>query len=586
MEFTSFIEPSGALRVLMVEDSEDDAVLLRTELESLGSRLVWRRVEREADMRQALEEDWDIIISDHSMPAFSSEQALRVLRESGKDIPFIIYSGIMDDSMAEAAMREGVDDCVVKGQIGRLLPSVRRELRNVSARRAREQAERHVFHLAYFDALTELPNRHLFLDRVKQVLEKDAAAGGAIYFMGLDHFRRINDTFGFGVGDTLIRAIAARLREQIGEGAMVARIVGDGFAVHCPGVVAEADAAAAYGQTLLDAVCGAPYLHDQLEFYVSATVGVSRYPYDGTDIEALLKNAESAMAHAKRHGRGRVHLYDHDISVASSQRFEMESALRRAVERDELVLYYQPVIQVDSGRIIGVEALLRWRHPELGLLTPDRFIPLADETGMIIDIGNWVLRESCRQLKHWDAQGLDSLVVAINVSAVQFAQSQFPAQVAVVLQDTGLSPQRMELELTESVLMRDADNAIAALRTLKAMGIRTSVDDFGTGYSSLSYLRLFPIDILKIDKSFMRDIRGNGDGSPIVVAIAALAKSLNLATQAEGVETAVQLAFLEKLGCERMQGYLCSRPLPAADLEAFVRKAREKTVPQDSAAAA
>ncbi len=609
---------AGPLRVLAVEDSEDDAVLLRAELENAGAKLDFLRVDSASGMRVALNDaEWDVVISDHALPRFSSQEALRVLRESGKDIPFIIYSGTISDKTALAALEEGVHDCVPKGHVARLLPSIRRELCNAAVRHAKNEAESRLFQLAYFDALTELPNRNLFVEQVRQALEEPLKTGGTVFFLDLDHFRRINDTFGYPIGDMVLCKIATTLRQHLDSTAFVARIGGDVFAVHAPGL-SGADATA-FADTIREMIA-VPVRHDQLDFFMTATFGASSYPSDGLDELALLKQAESAMAFAKESGSP-VHFYSASLGEARSQRYALEQALRRAVTHGELRLHYQPIVSLrhpaacgetaqaiaedcaladaessssrarlqchdkncalcvhhlpssggDGDRIIGAEALVRWQHPELGLLAPDRFIPLADETGLIIDIGNWVLGEACRQVRAWEDAGFGHLSVAVNVSAVQFGQAHFIKQVAEVLRATGIEPDQLELEITESVLMRDADVTIAALRTLKQMGVRISVDDFGTGYSSLSYLRRFPINILKIDKSFTHDVLLEPDGAAIVAAIVALAKSLNLMTQAEGVETCDQLAYLRTRQCDRVQGYLFSKPLTEGDFQEFLR---------------
>ena len=566
---TNLSIPAEALRILAVEDSEDDAFLLRAELEGIGTQLAFRRVDSEASMRAALNDDeWDVVVSDHALPQFSSTDALRVLRETGKDVPFIIYSGTISEQLAVAAMDQGVADCVPKGQAARLLPSIRRELRSAETRRAKEQAESHVFRLAYFDALTELPNRHLFLEHVARVIAEQSDSGGAVFYVGLDHFRRINDTFGYAVGDSLMRQIADRLRGQLHREAFVARLGGDEFGAFRPGPITDGEAAS-FGERILQ-LFAQPFMHEKLEFFITATVGASCHARHGNEALDLIKSAESAMAYAKLSTSASMRLFSRELGEASTRRFELEAALRRAVTRDELVLHYQPVTDGDGQRILGTEALLRWQHAEFGLLPPDRFIPLADETGLIIEIGAWVLREACRQTRQWEKDGLGTLTVSVNVSAVQFAQPRFIAQVDKVLRDTGIEPERLELEITESVLMRDAGSTIATLRALKAMGVRISVDDFGTGYSSLSYLKRFPIDVLKIDQSFTRDILDADGSSEIVAAIAALAQSLNLATHAEGVETAHQFAFLRTLRCNRMQGYLYSPPLPPPQMERFL----------------
>jgi diguanylate cyclase (GGDEF)-like protein len=550
------------MRVLNVEDSEDDAHLLRSELASAGIDLNYRRVDSFAGMQAALQEsDWDVVISDHSMPSFSSLEALELLKQSGKDIPFIIFSGNIGEEVAVSAMHNGAHDYVYKGNFARLIPSIKRELKNAADRRAKKQAEAHVYQLAYYDELTGLPKRNLFCEKVGDVLSEraDSRAAAAMYFIDMDRLMRINNTYGYATGDALIRQVAQRLKECVGETGVLARVGGDKFAVFRGGVANSREI-----QTFADHVMesfGVPFAIENLEFYVTLSVGICVYPDDGEDVSTLLVNAESAMYLAKKLWRNNYQYYVKALGEASSRRLALETSLRRAVERGELFLQYQPIVDLKTGKFTGAEALVRWNHPEFGLLGPDNFIPLADETGLIIEIGEWVLHQACMQAKSWHDMGLYPMTIAVNVSAVQLGQTQLLNQVADVLSKTGLDPACLELEITESVLMQDAEASIKMLGALKDMGIKISVDDFGTGYSSLSYLKRFPIDILKIDKSFTRDIGRDADNSSIVTAIVALAKSLNLSVLAEGVESIEQLGFLRKEKCDRVQGYYYSRPV-------------------------
>lgn len=560
---------TAPIRVLIVEDSEDDVVLLCAELAETGRRFTYRCADSADSMAAALNNaDWDIVISDHAMPSFSSQEALGVLKRSGKDIPFIIYSGTISEQTAVAALRNGVHDCVQKGNFARLFPSIERELRNAAVRREKQHAEKHIYRLAYYDDLTGLPNRNLFRERVGEVLRQNPVATAAVYFLNIDRFMRINNTFGFAVGDVVLQQLAGRLQACLGESELLARFRGDDFAVFKSDVRNSAEIQARADSIM--AQFATPFVHDKLEFFITASMGICTFPQDGDEVDTLLKNAESAMSLAKRLWRNNYKYYLRELGETAAHRLALETALRHAVERKEFILDYQPIFAVATGELLGCEALVRWRHPELGVLPPDRFIPLADESGLIIGMGEWVLREACRQMKAWHDRGHRGLSISVNVSAVQFAQSQLQSQIAEVLRDTGLDPQCLELEITETVLMRDADSTIRTLRGLKEMGIRISMDDFGTGYSSLSYLKRFPIDTLKIDKSFMRDITSEIDSKAIVLAIAALAQNLKLVTLAEGVETVDQLNHLRNIRCERMQGFLFSRPLSAENFERFI----------------
>jgi len=549
------------LRVLIVEDSEDDAVLLTRELESAVD-LSYLRVACARDLRDALAaSDWDLVISDHSMPSFSATEAFELVRASGKDIPFIIYSGHMSAPAAAKAMAAGVHDFVEKGNVSRLMPVIRRELKGIVAR---QRAESHVYQLAHYDQLTGLPNRELFSERASARLARNPQARCALLFADLDRFMRINNTFGYAIGDLLVQQVAQRLERCAGPDALVGHFGRDEFVLLSGELRGDGDAQA-FAQAVMREFA-APFVIDGKEFYITLSMGLTAYPEHGSNVLALLVNAESAMFVAKRSGRNNCQVYRPELNAASAERLTLETALRKAVGNGELLLQYQPILDLGSERVIGTEALVRWRHAALGVLGPDRFIPLADESGMITEIGEWVLFEACRQARRWHDQGHGPLSVAVNVSAVQFRQRGLLNTVAEALSASGLAPSHLELEITEGVLMQDADTTVGTLRGLKNMGVRISVDDFGTGYSSLAYLKRFPIDMLKIDRSFTRDVIGDADNAAIVRAIITLARSLKLTVVAEGVETPAQLEFLRNEGCDRMQGFLLARPLDPAAL--------------------
>jgi diguanylate cyclase (GGDEF)-like protein len=564
------------LNVLIVEDSEDDAYLLYSELAHAGSQLHYRRVECAEEMRRALgESEWDIVISDHSMPRFSSTEAHRVLIESGKDIPFIIYSSYIKENIAVSAMREGVHDYIQKGNLARLLPVIERELKGAKMRHAKRAAETQVRHLELYDELTGLPNRNLFCQAAALDLAaaRSGSRGMALCHIDLDRFMRINNSFGYATGDALLRQVAARFKDCVGEDDCVARLSGDTFALVSPKAVDAMSANLLVGR-VMDALAD-PFVVNGIEFFISLSVGVSLYPEHGADLATLMVNAESAMVLAKKLGGGNFKHYVKGMNAALGESLTLESALRHATERNELRLHYQPSVDLASGAIVGVEALVRWQHPQHGLLSPEKFIPLADETGLITEIGEWVLQEACRQTKAWHQMGFDSLTVAVNVSAVQFGQQRLLEHVASMLADSGLPPHALVLEITESVLMQDAEANVATLADLKRMGVRIAMDDFGTGYSSLSYLKRFPIDVLKIDKSFIRDVALEGDDAAIVRAIIALGKSLRLTLIAEGVESVEQKQFLLGEKCERAQGYLFSEPVWPQAISEMLRAGRQ-----------
>jgi len=569
------------IRLLIVEDSEDDAQLLYSELCRTNSNISYARVDCAEDMRAALSDaEWDIVISDHSMPRFSSLEALDLLKESGKDIPFIIYSGDVSEHVEVAAMCSGAQDSIVKGHFARLLPAMEREIHGAAVRRAKEQADAHVHRLAFYDSLTGLPNRNLFYKHVSQELQQARGRLAALYVMDVDKFLRVNNCFGHKVGDALMCQIAQRLQQSVPEEGMVARSGSDEFAVFL-GNVSTDDQARDVAERIRESF-SRPFIVDTLEFYVSISVGIVLSPRDGDDAPELLINAETAMFRAKSMGGNNCQFYACEMAAVAGEQLVLEGALRKAVVRGELLIEYQPNLNAATGALIGLEALVRWRHPERGLLQPQEFIPLADQSGLITEIGKWVLQNASRQVKAWHDAGYAGLTIAVNVSAVQFWQPGLVQTVAQVLADTGIDPQCLELEITESVLMRHADATIAILQELKDMRVKISVDDFGTGYSSLSYLRRFPIDILKIDKSFACGVVDDAESAAIVQAIGALARGLGLLTVAEGVETPEQLEFFRKHRCDRVQGFLFSTPRSAADIETMLRA---QPLPQQAALA-
>lgn len=429
-------------------------------------------------------------------------------------------------------------------------------------------------HQSNFDALTGLPNRNLLADRVRVAIARAErhTHGVAIAFIDLDNFKLINDSLGHGAGDQLLQLVAERLKSCMRTVDTVARTGGDEFVL----VLADqADERAVSSEVsrITDAF-GLPYMVGDQELFVTGSVGVAFYPQDGTALEPLLKNAENAMYRAKESGRNTLKFYTEEMNLRVSERLTMENKLRRAVERNELFLHYQPQADLRSNQIFGTEALVRWRHPDLGIVSPAKFIPLAEETGMIVGIGEWVLRTACMQNKAWQDAGLPPVAVAVNLSARQFREKGLVRTIETILQESGLEPRYLELEVTESVIMDDAEQVIALLKQIKSLGVTLSIDDFGTGYSSLSYLKRFPVDRLKIDQSFVREITSNPDDAAIAQAVINLGHSLNLRVIAEGVETLEQLNFLRDRQCDEKQGYLISRPVPPDEISLLLKSIR------------
>jgi diguanylate cyclase (GGDEF)-like protein len=450
----------------------------------------------------------------------------------------------------------------------------------------RKQAEARIRTLAYFDPLTELPNRQLFHEHLQAALHgaRRRQTKVAVLLFDLDRFVHVNEAFGHTIGDQLLRRVAERLRlgvrntdtlsrpePQATAGPSLARFGGDEFIVALTDVAAEADVARV-AQRLIESM-GEPFVLGDREITVTGSLGISLCPDDGQDAETLLKHANSALYHAKNAGRNNYQFYTESMNAKAWSRLSLENALRRALDREEFELHYQPQVDSASGAILGAEALIRWQHPDLGMVPPTDFIPLAEESGLIVPIGAWVLETACAELRRWMTAG-SPVRVAVNLSARQFRQQDLVSLVQATIAASGVDAALLELEITESVLMHDARQAVRLLESLRALGVKLAVDDFGTGYSSLSYLKRFPIDALKIDRSFIRDVPRDADDAAIATAIAAMARSLELEVVAEGVETAEQLAFLHARACRVVQGYLFSRPVPADALRALLAAQR------------
>ncbi|MGZ5032926.1 MAG: putative bifunctional diguanylate cyclase/phosphodiesterase [Usitatibacter sp.] len=427
--------------------------------------------------------------------------------------------------------------------------------------------------LATHDSLTALPNRALFNETLTHAI---ARAGRhkrplALFFMDMDRFKNINDTLGHGVGDRVLQEVARRLSAAVRSSDLVARLGGDEFVLLVEDFRDAADLADIAAKMLES--FGPTFTVDGQELGLSASIGICTYPEDGADSQMLLSNADIAMYRAKEQGRNRHCFYAAELNLLSHERLSLEAGLRHALSRGEIEVFYQPKIDFGSGRATGVEALIRWRHPTLGLLLPDKFIALAEETGAIIPIGYWTLRRVCERARGWHNQGM-ALTVAVNLSASQFREPDLVSKLAVILKETGVSSQTLELELTESMVMKDPERAAMVMDTLRAMGVRISIDDFGTGHSSLGYLKRFPINQLKVDRSFVRDLPHNGDDVAITRAVIAMAHSMKMSVVAEGVEHQQQFDLLRAEGCDEFQGYYCRPPLEEPDLMRFLVEER------------
>jgi diguanylate cyclase (GGDEF)-like protein/PAS domain S-box-containing protein len=690
-------------RILILEDVASDAELIERELQKAQIRFTSMRVERKDAFSKALIEfQPDIVLSDYTLPQFSGLEALRLVKEMGISICFILVTGSLTEEIAVLCMKEGADDYILKASLKRLPSAVLNALEKKETGRdkeravaelleseerfqlvaratndaiwdwnivantvwwsdgvrtlfgyekggirvepswwqerlhpddrtrvsssvnaflegsakfwsdeyryrradgsyalvidrafilrdanskavrmigsmmditARRLAEERIERLANYDSLTELPNRKLFEDRLPQALSlaERNHQQAAVMLLDLDRFKTINDTLGHAVGDQLLRAVAERLQECLRGSDTVARFAGDGFALLLTQISRAEDAAriaqrlennaVEIAQGILDAL-KSPFNLDGQELYATASIGVGVYPHDGKNAEALLKNAGAALSRVKGQGGNGYQFYAVEMNAKALQQLTLENGLRRAVEREEFVLHYQPQVDINSGEILAVEALIRWQHPELGSVSPVDFIPLAEDNGLIIPIGEWTLRTACREAKKLHDEGFSHLRMSVNLSARQFEQPDLLEMVERVLKETGLDPSDLEFEITESAVMKNAERAIDIMRRLKDMKIQIAIDDFGSGYSSLSYLKRFPIDRLKIDRSFVQEATTDPTDAAIIMAIITLAQNLRLKTIAEGVETEEQLRFLNVLHCDEIQGWLFSKAIP------------------------
>lgn len=429
---------------------------------------------------------------------------------------------------------------------------------------------RNLHPIAYQDSLTQLPNRRCFQHCMKRALAMAHRQDQifAIFYLDLDRFKFVNDTLGHSYGDELLKEAAKRLKSCLRKGDTIARMGGDEFLCLLPNIGEEREAEGV-AQKILDALARPFFLYEQ-EIYITASIGISLYPYDGDDSEALITSADEAMYRAKKQGRNLYEWSKAEVHAGSFERLILENSLRKALIQDQLLLYYQPQLDLKNERIMAMEALIRWYHPDLGLISPGDFIPLAEETGLILSIGEWVIRTACEQNKEWQRRGYPAIRVAVNLSANHLLQKNLPDKVASILKETELDPKWLELEITESAIMQDRKTAVQIMSRLKDMGIHLSVDDFGTGYSSLTYLTELPIDTLKIDRSFIRDIAENQSNRAVTHAIISLAHNLNLKVVAEGVETDEQLDRMKERECDAIQGYLFSRPFPPDKLSDFI----------------
>ncbi len=568
---------------------EDEALVRANILEILDSSGDFDALGAEnglVGVRLAQEHRPDLIVCDIMMPELDGYGVLEALRADPATaaIPFIFLTAKADQGDLRFGMNLGADDYLTKPfRRTELLMAISTRLEKQTALANRytielKQAEERLNYLLHYDSLTNLPNLQLLRNRLGELMAKATRHQQSlpVLSLDLDCFNRLNQTLGYEVGDQLLKAVAHRLGVCVALGDTVARLRADQFAVVLAAGEHSRDAAETC-TIILNAFCQ-PFLLNGHEVFVTASIGISLYPHDGADIDTLLQNADLALSHARQLGGNQYQFYTPQMNGIVSRMRLLEASLRYALELGQFQVYYQPQVNLLSGEIVGAEALLRWQHPEWGFVSPAEFIPLAEQTGLILQIDQWVLQTACTQLVAWNRAGLPPVRIAVNLSGRQFQQPNFSETVLHILLGAGADSHYLELELTERIIIQTAQKNIETLKKFKACGIQIAVDDFGTGYSSLNYLKSFPFDIIKIDGCFVRNIDRDSKNAAITSAIIQMAHSLNLKVIAEGVETEAELAVLRQYRCDAMQGYLFSRPVPAAEFERMLRSGQRLPV--------
>jgi len=557
------------IRVLLIEDTEDDAELMLRALRSGGYEPAATRVDTARALSAALEDErWDAILSDHSMGGFSSLDALRIVKARGLDLPFLIVSGVIGEESAVAIMRDGAHDYILKQNLARLPAALEREITHAASRRARREAEEIIHRLAFFDTVTGLPNRASLAVHLASALE-DAGRERrtiALLCVGLHRFREINSTLGYLNGDVILQQAAERLA-SLAEVERVFRVDPSKFVLLCPGL--DAEQAMRVGANAVRAF-QAPIAVDGLSIEIGASAGIAVHPGHGEEPEILVRRADIAL-HRALQGVEPAVVYRKELESFDPRRLALLGALRTAIESDQLRLEYQPKIEMRTGRVVGAEALLRWRHPELGNVRPDELVPLAEESALVRPLTRWVLNEALRQCHVWRGHGI-AIDIAMNLSVRNLEDPDLAPRIESLLQTWGVAPSWVTLEITESTIMAQAQRSASTLNRLHAHGLNLSIDDFGTGYSSLAYLRRLPVSELKIDRSFVIGLSSQQGDLTVVRTIIDLGHHLGLKVVAEGVEDPRTWDLLAGAGCDLAQGYYMARPMPASDFAGWAAR--------------
>ena len=545
------------IRVLLVEDNAVDALWVERALQSLGEmQFQYARFESLAAALVRLEQQSvDVILSDLSLPDSTGLDTFHRLRATAPDTPILILSGVNDEAMAVEAVQHGAQDYLVKDHVTK--DSLQRSIRYSMER---HRSQRHLAYLAHYDQLTGLSNRGLFFDRFAQAIKRARRSDQlvALMFVDLDHFKDINDTIGHHAGDVLLKRVAERLRTCVRECDTVSRMGGDEFCVVLEDIGSIQQVSVVANRILH--TLAEPFLIENREICTSASMGITIFPFDDNAEGTLLQHADIAMYQAKHQGGNMYQYYLGGMGAQVASRSSLANDLRLGLAKDEFFLHYQPLVELTSGRVIGLESLVRWNHPSRGMIPPSHFIPIAEQIGFIGQLGQWVLEKACTDMSRVRKGGIGGIPVAVNVSGRQFRHENLVARIQDILDTSTLAPEMLELELTENVLMDDSANHASTLDKIMKMGVKISIDDFGTGYSSFRYLKTFPIDTLKIDRSFIQDLPHNSHNASLVSSMINMGHSLGLTVLAEGVETEAQVQFLKDHACDRAQGFYFAKP--------------------------
>ncbi len=551
------------IKILLVEDDDGDYFLTKSVLEEAYGdkcRIDWKNNIGSA-LQATQNENYDVFLFSLNIGAGNGINLTRQVHSQGNETPVVLLTGTDSADFEIDARQAGASEYVAKKHLS--APLIERTIRYVVESKKDEQALRH---LAHYDPLTGLANRTLFNARLAEGIATAKRLRGslALLLLDLDHFKKVNDTLGHPVGDKLLQEVSRRIQDSVRETDTVARLGGDEFAVIATHLGKRNNASVVANKVIRE-VARVKQV-DGHSISTNASLGIAFFPEDAYDVDDLLKRADLALYQAKDAGRGVFRFYDSELDKKSREVARLQSQMFKSIQKKHFVLHYQPIIETETSELVSVEALVRWDHPQLGLIPPQTFIPIAESSGLIIMLGEWILKQACRQVREFQDGGLPHMSVSVNISAVQFSHEKLFEHVAEAVDESGIQPSQLELEITESTLMSTATQVNETLQRLSELGVRLSVDDFGTGYSSLAYLKRFPLDRLKIDRSFIHEVLKNQDDAAITRAIITMAKALRLEVVAEGVETDQQFAFLRSHGCENVQGFLVSRPMPGAKL--------------------